>query len=400
MRRARATGRLRALADASGVSGPAVATGLAALALVATGGMIEGTAPAVVERAVCTFDALRPHGPTGCGEGDESRPPLVLAKAPGPARQRDRRRPLVQIHPPVVDLAGPRSAFLPIELRGRAGGFEYHVAAGSLVRIEPGRAPGELRVAFRVGARICRDERCVPLLGIVRRGGGEIELVTGPGLDLTGGAELVGGALLANVQFWTSRHAGGARRVVRFLTEMADDMDRFWSERRPGVYRPPDRVELLDATVGAPDHIFPAGRQIPVGLNFLAPQRAQALYRLAHGFAHAAQAPDRLTPPLGQPLDVAVEAQAECYAGYWFGSALRRGLLTDADFFEMDHIVANLRGPSAYLRQRSFDRGFSQGYQDNPPSFACPLLGSGDSTAPPEPAPRRRLRLPADEGFG
>jgi uncharacterized protein len=197
-----------------------------------------------------------------------------------------------------------------------------------------------------------------PAMAGLGLGGTAIVLILGLifGRDFLGEGGPAGGAAGGEVAI---EETAEERELVQFVTYVLDDAQAVWTELLPG-YRPATLVLFRDATQTAcgvgqsamGPFYCPADEKVYVDLSFYdalrsrfgAPGDFAQAYVIAHELGHHVQ---QLTGTAGDvrraqqsdrrnanAYSVALELQADCYAGVWAHSAARRDKLEPGDVEE------------------------------------------------------------------
>lgn len=252
--------------------------------------------------------------------------------------------------------------------------------------------------------------------GPIGIGGGLITLILalifGPGILTDGGTGSVGGDVGL-----TPADSAAEEPMVQFVSFVLDDAQGVWQEqfRRAGSTYEPARLVLFRGGTGTGcgmgqsamgPFYCPLDQRVYIDLDFFkeldsrfgAPGDFAQAYVLAHEIGHHVQnqtgvaarvrEAQQANPGAANELSVAMELQADCYAGVWANSAQRRGKLDPGDVEEGlgaasavgdDRIqqrttgrvnVDNFTHGSAQQRAAWFTRGFQSGNPDQCNTFS------------------------------
>jgi predicted metalloprotease len=233
------------------------------------------------------------------------------------------------------------------------------------------------------------------------------------GVDLT---SILGGSPNAPVSTpVTQEELAAEEEQVRFVSFVLDDVQDTWSGLVDGQYPDATLVLYRDAVEsgcgGAPaaagPFYCPLDARVYIDLSFYeelagrygAPGDLAQAYVIAHEIGHHLQnltgtldqvrQAQQTQPAQANALSVALELQADCYAGVWAASADRRGVLEQGDVQEGlsaaaavgDDRLSGMAGRAA--NQETFTHGsseqrmrwFSTGYQTGDPN-ACDTFAS------------------------
>lgn len=240
-----------------------------------------------------------------------------------------------------------------------------------------------------------------------------LSLVTG--VDLT---SILGGGPSSQVNSppVSQEELAAEEEQVRFVSFVLDDLQETWAQMVQGQYPDATLVLYRDAVesgcgvapAAAGPFYCPLDTSVYVDLSFYdtlrqrygAPGDFAQAYVLAHEIGHHIQ---NLTGTLSQvrqgqqsapgqanELSVALELQADCYAGVWAASAGARGILESGDVQEGlnaaaavgDDRLSGMAGRSA--NQETFTHGssaqrmtwFQTGFESGDPN-ACDTFASG-----------------------
>jgi hypothetical protein len=253
-----------------------------------------------------------------------------------------------------------------------------------------------------------RGER--PGGGMVRRGlpfglGGLVilfllSLLTGQDLmSLFGGAGGPGSVVVEQPGFQSQAPSSAPvqsspqeEQLVKFVGWVLDDAQATWQRVLPGQYRETKLVLFRDlvrsgcgmAQAGTGPFYCPADEKVYIDLSFYdelqrrfgAPGDFAQAYVLAHEIGHHVQKVigveqqvrqmQQARPNLANRLSVAMELQADCFAGIWGHSTARRDILEEGDIEEGlraagaigdDRIQKMTQG---YVQPESFTHGTSE----------------------------------------
>ncbi|MFZ4717919.1 MAG: neutral zinc metallopeptidase [Ilumatobacteraceae bacterium] len=206
----------------------------------------------------------------------------------------------------------------------------------------------------------------LPIPGGMKTGGGLVGLlvilavVFLPQL-LNGGGQ---NAVTAPIDSATDRGASGAcdTELEQIVCGVTNDVQDYWSAALPvafGTKYQDTKTRLFDQPMStgcgaaSPEtgpFYCPADRLVYIDLGFMQQIEQQLVgatsdlaeqYILAHEYGHhvqnllgtnaEVQRASRTDPKRANQYSVALELQADCYAGAWVGDANRRGLLDDPD---------------------------------------------------------------------
>ena len=252
--------------------------------------------------------------------------------------------------------------------------------------------------------------------GPIGIGGGLITLILalifGPGI-LTEGGDITSSG--GNVGL-SPADSAAQEPMVQFVSFVLDDAQGVWQEqfRRAGTTYEPARLVLFRGGTGTGcgmgqsamgPFYCPLDQRVYIDLDFFreldsrfgAPGDFAQAYVLAHEIGHHVQNQTGVAarvreaqqgnPGAANELSVAMELQADCYAGVWANSAQQRGKLDPGDVEEGlgaasavgdDRIqqrttgrvnVDNFTHGSAQQRASWFMRGFQSGNPDNCNTF-------------------------------
>jgi predicted metalloprotease len=233
------------------------------------------------------------------------------------------------------------------------------------------------------------------------------------GVDLT---SILGGSPNAPVSTpVTQEELAAEEEQVRFVSFVLDDVQDTWSGLVDGQYPDATLVLYRDAVesgcgvapAAAGPFYCPLDARVYIDLSFYeelagrygAPGDLAQAYVIAHEIGHHLQnltgtldqvrQAQQTQPAQANALSVALELQADCYAGVWAASADRRGVLEQGDVQEGlsaaaavgDDRLSGMAGRAA--NQETFTHGsseqrmswFSTGYQTGDPN-ACDTFAS------------------------
>ncbi len=215
-----------------------------------------------------------------------------------------------------------------------------------------------------------------------------ISLVTG--IDLT--SILGGGPSQVSTSPPTQEELNAEEGQVRFVSFVLDDLQATWSQMGEGQYPEATLVLYRDAVesgcgvapAAAGPFYCPLDTSVYVDLSFYdtlrqrfgAPGDFAQAYVLAHEIGHHIQnitgtlpqvhEAQQANPGIANQLSVALELQADCYAGVWAASAEARGILEPGDVQEGlnaaaavgDDRLSGMAGRTA--NQETFTHGSSE----------------------------------------
>jgi predicted metalloprotease len=233
------------------------------------------------------------------------------------------------------------------------------------------------------------------------------------GVDLT---SILGGSPSSSVSTpVTQEELAAEEEQVRFVSFVLDDVQDTWSGLVDGQYPDATLVLYRDAVesgcgvapAAAGPFYCPLDARVYIDLSFYeelagrygAPGDLAQAYVIAHEIGHHLQnltgtldqvrQAQQTQPAQANALSVALELQADCYAGVWAASADRRGVLEQGDVQEGlsaaaavgDDRLSGMAGRAA--NQETFTHGsseqrmswFSTGYQTGDPN-ACDTFAS------------------------
>ncbi len=234
------------------------------------------------------------------------------------------------------------------------------------------------------------------------------------GVDLSG---ILGGSPTSQVsQPVTQEELAAEEEQVRFVSFVLDDVQDLWTQLVQGQYPESTLVLYRDAVESgcgvapsaAGPFYCPLDMNVYIDLSFYddlqarygAPGDLAQAYVLAHEIGHHVQnltgtlsqvrQGQQASPGQANALSVALELQADCYAGVWAASADQRGILEQGDYEEAMNAAAavgddRLSGMSGRtVDQETFTHGsseqrmrwFATGYETGDPN-ACDTFASG-----------------------
>jgi len=181
-------------------------------------------------------------------------------------------------------------------------------------------------------------------------------------------------------------------KLVDFVSWVLDDAQATWQRVLPGQYRETKLAlfrELVRsgcgmAQAGTGPFYCPADEKVYIDLSFYeelarrfgAPGDFAQAYVLAHEIGHHVQKVigveqqvrqmQRARPNLANRLSVAMELQADCFAGIWGHSTARRDILEEGDIEEGLRAAGSIgddriqKMTQGYVQPESFTHGTSQ----------------------------------------
>jgi hypothetical protein len=377
----------RSLGDARGAAGPTAAVGLAALAILATGELQAGAMPQLVETTVCVLEGALPRQPP-CGEGEDEgegedgAPRLLRVNDPdtdSAAPGSDTQLLFEDIH--VGSTIVPRGRFTRVigrAIGASAGnGVSWRIAAGTVVRVEPGTRAGSWTLTFPAGgATFCYAPArafCVPVRGFDFSAEGIETFRTGIAMGdpaRQAGARQMLDALL----FWTNPELDRGRRRLDLVLDITSAALEFWRERGATL---PARIGFNRGPL-AGEYIY-SRRSIEIGLGVFLTSRVdyfgEAVFVVAHEIGHSVQ-PQGARGDRYRRFPREMENQASCLAGYFMGYALERRLIAQEHIAQAEARLRYPRrgpfGPPPAEELAWFQRGVAGWRARRSSSAACP----------------------------